>query len=152
MESQKNLDEDWLADDLVGNLRFVAENCEPPSEGPDLISLMQDAATQIERLARWKREASEMLTRWDDVFQSIGPQDPSNLGRIQSDLVKEHIERLVKEIKYWKTEVEVARRLFPKSPGSVRIDRDHLGTFMATPLKEIGQVQGVKLWVDEVPD
>lgn len=48
--------------------------------------------TELEQLRRWKAEAAEVLTRWEDVWQALGRPGP--LGRPKSEGVLAEVTRL----------------------------------------------------------
>lgn len=54
------------------------------------------ALNEIDRLRRWKAEATEVLARWDAVWEHAGC--PGRLGQDRSEAVREQIDRLRAEI------------------------------------------------------
>ena len=54
---------------------------------------LDEMLDEIERLRRWKAEATEVIARWEDVALLV-PFDSSTLGQSKADVVKNEIARL----------------------------------------------------------
>lgn len=84
-----------MADDLVADLRALAWIVDESADVNVTVtlvdgSLLVEAADEIERLQRWKAEATEVLERWDEVASMCHPR----LGESKSEAVACEIERL----------------------------------------------------------
>ena len=80
-------------DDLPKQLRDLHHFRYPGDETPTVYS---EAADEIDRLRRWKREATEVIERWDKVFDALGR--PGRLGELKSVAAKSEVERLRAEV------------------------------------------------------
>lgn len=57
-----------------------------------------DALAEIDRLRRWKAEATEVLNGWDEVTELIRTDlESSDLGRSVSSIVRDEILRMREE-------------------------------------------------------
>lgn len=79
--------------DLTGRLRAEAGTLDAYCGRDDIDALLGEAADHIDKLERWKREATEVLAGWDRV-SSMLPGRAANLGRSKSDVVADRIEQL----------------------------------------------------------
>lgn len=70
---------------VEGHARLIAA-------APDLAATVVEQAAEIERLARWKAEAVEVLKGWNELWDDAGR--PGHIGDVQSAAVKTHIDAL----------------------------------------------------------
>lgn len=78
-----------MADDIVTRLRDYS------ARGAVFATndMCWEAADEIERLRRWKWEATTVIERWEAVFDMVKPR-PADLGRSKAAIVADEIERL----------------------------------------------------------
>lgn len=63
----------------------------------DLVAAIEIARAyqaKCERLERWKAEATDVIGRWEAVYEAAGIDPAGNLGRKKSDLLAEELQRL----------------------------------------------------------
>lgn len=100
-----------MADDIVNLLRYAARGCNhglPNGAGdsfPDPTSChgclrLFDAADEIERLQRWKAEATAVIEDWEAVWEAAG--SPGSLGDYKPLALAVELGRLDDEIEQFR--------------------------------------------------
>jgi hypothetical protein len=113
-----------VADDIIDKLSrptkecwdcaewFCDYGCRRPCDCHDWDDIHAAAKAEIERLRRWKAEATEVLKGWDAVANMV----PVRLGDRKSDAVAAEIIRLRQEINRL-TALRIADRMLPQRHG-----------------------------------
>ena len=93
-----------MTPERIAELRAWRAEGDPTRSTPDLAAWflqlpgnLDEMLDEIERLRRWKAEATEVIARWEDVALLV-PFDSSTLGQSKADVVKNEIERLRAEL------------------------------------------------------
>lgn len=81
-------DSDSYSRDVVGDMIDAV--------APLIVRELRAAADEIDRLRRWKAEATEVLTEWDAVHQALG--SPGRPGQSKAAASKAEVMRLSDEI------------------------------------------------------
>lgn len=85
-----------MSDDIVTRLRQAGTVNWGHYSAPSLSGLLADAADEIERLRRWKAEATAVIEEWEAVWESAGK--PSLLGQSKPIGLMAELGRLADEI------------------------------------------------------
>ncbi len=101
-----------MADDITHALRCDPIDCDGACYACRAADLIEAQQSEIERLRRWKAEATEVLKGWDAVADMV----PVRLGDLKSDAVAAEIIRLRQEINRL-TALRIADRMLPQRHG-----------------------------------
>jgi hypothetical protein len=82
----------------------LADAAEGRDRTPEAVRMFHE----IERLRRWKAEASEVLARWDTVAERFDLS--GHLGEFMADAVADEIDRLRREVREWRMLAETGPR------------------------------------------